>query len=1166
MFIYLSKKIAIPNGVKLRTVAWNNDQGWIACGGEEGLLKVLKLENASGVASGGAAGGDPQAGGGGNRRPGEGLAPSNLSMNQTLEGHNGAVVVSTWNLQHRKLTTSDEHGLIIVWILYKGIWYEEMINNRNKSVVADMQWNRDGTKICIAYEDGAVIVGSVDGNRLWGKELKQTLLTHVQWSPDGKNILFGTAEGELQMFDNTGNFMTKVQTYCNDTMGTLKIAALAWYNGLNGYMEPQVPCLAVCFENGKIQIMRDDKDLSPLIIDTNMRHLKMVWNNNGSILAVSGVQYARSAQGEEKEVSVVQFYDPFGQYLRSLKVPGKRITSLSWEYSGLRIALAVDSFIYFANIRPDYKWTFFGGDVLAYSFHRPERSETILVFWNTKTGEKYTKLIHKLLWITSFGDFCLLVTKPEETPQYILTVANAIGTAVETKYIDFEPKTAVITKTHVFAASSDIVLHWQFKMTGSTKLIALDAIRRKDTRERLFHIDEVTVIGEGVGDSTALELKKRRSTTDPIASIAASDSALLIARQSGALHHFALPSVTLENKYSLSFRPQSIVLNCNSTRLAIMDMAGILKIFELEKRNVVSGFTGGMVGAGSMTKPVETGGKLLDFERKDVWDIKWADDNPELFALMEKTRMYIFRNLDPEEPITCSGYICNFNDLQIKAALLDDIMREPDSPSKDLMIHMETKTLRDTRNILSQVGLSDALQFVEDNPHPRLWKLVADAALEQLDFAVAQKALVRAVDYIGLQFLKRLQKLDDKVKQRAEIAAYFGQFEVAEKLYMDADRKDLAIDFRVRLGDWFRVVQLIKGGGGGDDVMLENAWSCIGDHYYDRQKWSQAATYYAQARNYEKLAECYYILEEYENLERVMENVSENSLLLRDIAGKFATVGLSELAVKAYVKLGDVKAAVDTCVHLNQWNTAVELAEAHNFREIEDLLAKYATYLLDEDRRLNAVELYRKANYCQKSAKLLFEMAHEAAKANKNPVRVKKLYVLAALEVERYHHVTKMARGDADQTSSALDGLLAEDTKNTMETGVLDNAWRGAEAFHFYLLAQRQFYNGDVDGAVKTATHLCEYEDMIDAKILFSLLALVSFHAKKFGICSKAFIKLESLPSSSEEETEQFEDLALSIFTKWIPSSGSKNPSRNVLKLRFDGSRHVLQWDITAEK
>ena len=38
--------------------------------------------------------------------------------------------------------------------MFPGMWYEEMINNRNKSVVCSMAWNADGQKICIVYEDG----------------------------------------------------------------------------------------------------------------------------------------------------------------------------------------------------------------------------------------------------------------------------------------------------------------------------------------------------------------------------------------------------------------------------------------------------------------------------------------------------------------------------------------------------------------------------------------------------------------------------------------------------------------------------------------------------------------------------------------------------------------------------------------------------------------------------------------------------------------------------------------------------------------------------------------------------------------------------------------------------------------------------------------------------
>ncbi len=41
-------------------------------------------------------------------------------------------------------------------------------------------------------------------------------------------------------------------------------------------------------------------------------------------------------------------------------------------------------------------------------------------------------------------------------------------------------------------------------------------------------------------------------------------------------------------------------------------------------------------------------GQRLPLERKEVWDLSWSDDNADLFAIMEKTRMYIFRGIDPE--------------------------------------------------------------------------------------------------------------------------------------------------------------------------------------------------------------------------------------------------------------------------------------------------------------------------------------------------------------------------------------------------------------------------------------------------------------------------------------------------------------------------------------
>ncbi len=50
----------------------------------------------------------------------------------------------------------------------------------------------------------------------------------------------------------------------------------------------------------------------------------------------------------------------------------------------------MDSFIYFANVRLEYKWGYFGSTVV-YAFTKPERSEHVVVFWDTKINGRTIK-------------------------------------------------------------------------------------------------------------------------------------------------------------------------------------------------------------------------------------------------------------------------------------------------------------------------------------------------------------------------------------------------------------------------------------------------------------------------------------------------------------------------------------------------------------------------------------------------------------------------------------------------------------------------------------------------------------------------------------------------------------------------------------------------------
>lgn len=115
-------------------------------------------------------------------------------------------------------------------------------------------------------------------------------------------------------------------------------------------------------------------------------------------------------------------------------------------------------------------------------------------------------------------------------------------------------------------------------------------------------------------------------------------------------------------------------------------------------------------------------------------------------------------------------------------------------------------------------------------------------------------------------------------------------------------KRDLAYQMRKKLGDWFKVLQLLKLNSGArrlsehaeeffqnedfltsgapSDSQLEEAYNEIGDLYFERQKWDLAVKFYNLGRNLEKQAECFYIMEDYSNLCKLMDQLPENSELL----------------------------------------------------------------------------------------------------------------------------------------------------------------------------------------------------------------------------------------------------------------------------------------------
>ena len=116
--------------------------------------------------------------------------------------------------------------------------------------------------------------------------------------------------------------------------------------------------------------------------------------------------------------------------------------------------------------------------------------------------------------------------------------------------------------------------------------------------------------------------------------------------------------------------------------------------------------------------------------------------------------------------------------------------------------------------------------------------------------------------------------------------------------------------------------------------------------------------------------------------------------------------------------------------------------------------------------------------------------------------------------------------------------MLAEDSAVAAgDSRLIDNAWRGAEAYHFLILAHKHLYKGEYDAAHRTAILLKDYEDFIGSFRLYSLVALCAAASRNYASCSSAFLRLESLGPDKlpPANKQQIEELAVEVFVRRPP-------------------------------
>ena len=106
----------------------------------------------------------------------------------------------------------------------------------------------------------------------------------------------------------------------------------------------------------------------------------------------------------------------------------------------------------------------------------------------------------------------------------------------------------------------------------------------------------------------------------------------------------------------------------------------------------------------------------------------------------------------------------------------------------------------------------------------------------------------------------------------------------------------------------------------GDDKLLSLVHKNMGRVYMDQRRWHAAIRFFVLSKQSEALVECFFELNDYEDMEELMDALPEGDPILADIARKMESVGLCHSAVKGFVKVGQAR-----------YYTASEHSKSHVF-------------------------------------------------------------------------------------------------------------------------------------------------------------------------------------------------------------------------------------------
>ena len=896
-------------------------------------------------------------------------------------------------------------------------------------------------------------------------------------------------------------------------------------------------------------------------INTNSNNKDMeinIYNNNSNNNKKENNTI--SYNGHNK--SILLFYNVKGELIKKFICPC-HVNSFSWGYSST-LALAADKYIYLAFAKFNYKWTYFN-DTIVFAYLISDNKYNIM-FLDTINNNKQCKIVYNLINVLSSDYHCTIIQEGKDGKEgkgeneYSYMITNSFCNVLLKKLCPIKPIYYSMNNEFISISDKDYVYVLQYKgyskqktdgnsqeknrkqsdLNSSIRSVYNPSINKLDTKnmnEFCFFIGGTLSPGINYDYNNFPHTKISKHQ---ILNIYLSNNYLYVALSNLIINRYNLYEMTIDIQLKIDENIKCFGLSPFEKYLWCINNNDFLSIYSLEKN-----------------RP-----EKLNYCQKEVWGIKWCvkkddeikEDTLE-FAILQKNRLYFINNLQPEGKMEkCPDYLGSYLDNEVTAVRIEKLNNDRNKDSfegQDYLKKYENQVLKEFKDLIEddKVDLKTVLDYANNHPCKTFYKAITKKALEKLDFDTAQKTMLQTGDFEGLEFLKNVKNIEDDELKKAEILQYNSNYDEASNKYNQMNRNDLNLAMLMKLGKWDKVTDIMsKNDPNSKDENLKMAYNNYADDLFEKKDYDNAEENYKKAGNIQGLTNVYFAKEDYEKAANMLDVIPEEDEYLEEVGDKFRKKGMCDEAVKAYMKHGNINKALETYIENKRWADAIELSSKNDFINMEQLTNKFSQEFLRSGRKFDLVELYSKAHMRNEVNKYLNEIACDMRRIRLSPLLIKKIYVLAALELERY----KALISDSQISDEHIHNSYSEELKNKEKNDkkdfnykysskdidkILFNQWRGAEAFHYYMLCQVQLYNKKFKEACKTVMRLTLYEKELGTEEVYRLIALCAYLNKCFKICSFALSILENLDTINKNRRLKYKELAESIFLKYGPKN-----------------------------